>query len=290
MTAIRLIVGLGNPGPEHELDRHNAGFWFVDEVARAHGGAWKREARFHGDAARAKVGGEDLWLLKPGTYMNRSGQAVSALARFYRITPAEILVAHDELDLPPGALRLKRGGGSGGHNGLKDISAAMGGPDYGRLRIGIGHPRDLYPGREVVDFVLQRPSRAEQQAIDERMPAALHVVPLLVGGQWERAGQQLHTVPKAASDTPARAAPKAPGAGTSASGTGTGAPATASKAAAAGGRTATAAAPTALAAGLQALAASLKAPAAAPGSAEGPPATPATPAAPATPGTRPTER
>jgi PTH1 family peptidyl-tRNA hydrolase len=287
MTAIRLIVGLGNPGPEHELDRHNAGFWFVDEVARAHGGAWKREARFHGDAARAKVGGEDLWLLKPGTYMNRSGQAVSALARFYRITPAEILVAHDELDLPPGALRLKRGGGSGGHNGLKDISAAMGGPDYGRLRIGIGHPRDLYPGREVVDFVLQRPSRAEQQAIDERMPAALHVVPLLVSGQWERAGQQLHTVPKAASDMPARAAPKAPGAGTSATGTGAGAPATASKAAVAGGRTATAAAPTALAAGLQALAASLKAPAAAAGSAEG---TPATPAAPATPGTRPTER
>jgi peptidyl-tRNA hydrolase, PTH1 family len=296
MTAIRLIVGLGNPGPEHELDRHNAGFWFVDEVARAHGGAWKREARFHGDAARAKVGGEDLWLLKPGTYMNRSGQAVSALARFYRITPAEILVAHDELDLPPGALRLKRGGGSGGHNGLKDISAAMGGPDYGRLRIGIGHPRDLYPGREVVDFVLQRPSRAEQQAIDERMPAALHVVPLLVSGQWERAGQQLHTVPKAASDTPARAV-KAPGAGTSAPGTatsasatGTGAPATASKAAAAGGRTATAAPPTALAAGLQALAASLKAPAAAPGSTEGSPTPSATPTTPATPGTRPTDR
>ncbi|MFN9772756.1 MAG: aminoacyl-tRNA hydrolase [Burkholderiales bacterium] len=196
MTAIRLIVGLGNPGPEHESDRHNAGVWFVDAVAREHGGSWRRERQFHGEAARAKVGGADVWLLKPGTYMNRSGQSVSALAKFYRIGVGEILVAHDELDLPPGTVKLKRGGGSGGHNGLKDITAAMGGPDYWRLRIGIGHPRDLYPGREVVDFVLQRPSRAEQQAIDDRTPAALAIVPLLADGQWERAGQQLHTVPR----------------------------------------------------------------------------------------------
>jgi len=197
MTATRLIVGLGNPGPEHESDRHNAGFWFVEAIARAHGAAWRREARFHGEAARAGIGGADVWLLKPLTYMNRAGQSVSAIARFYRIPPAEILVAHDELDLPPGTIRLKRGGGSGGHNGLKDISAALGTPDYGRLRIGIGHPRELYPGREVVDFVLQRPSRAEQQAIDDRMPAAVDVVPLLAAGHWERAGQRLHTVPKA---------------------------------------------------------------------------------------------
>ena len=197
MTAIRLIVGLGNPGPEHESDRHNAGFWFVDEVARAHGGSWRREARFHGEAARASIGGADVWLLKPSTYMNRSGQAVSSLAKFYRIGTAEILVAHDELDLPPGTVKLKRGGGSGGHNGLKDITAAMGGPDYWRLRIGIGHPRDLYPGREVVDFVLQRPSRTERQAIDERMSSALGIVPMLAAGQWERAGQTLHTVPRA---------------------------------------------------------------------------------------------
>ena len=197
MTAIRLIVGLGNPGPEHESDRHNAGFWFVDEVARAHGGSWRREARFHGEAARASIGGADVWLLKPSTYMNRSGQAVSSLAKFYRIGTAEVLVAHDELDLPPGTVKLKRGGGSGGHNGLKDITAAMGGPDYWRLRIGIGHPRDLYPGREVVDFVLQRPSRAERQAIDERMSSALGIVPMLAAGQWERAGQTLHTVPRA---------------------------------------------------------------------------------------------
>jgi PTH1 family peptidyl-tRNA hydrolase len=197
MTAIRLIVGLGNPGPEHESDRHNAGFWFVDAVAREHGGHWRRERPFHGEAARASIGGADVWLLKPSTYMNRSGQSVSALARFYRIGVGEILVAHDELDLPPGTVKLKRGGGSGGHNGLKDITAAMGGPDYWRLRIGIGHPRDLYPGREVVDFVLQRPSRAERQAIDDRMPAALGIVPLLASGHWERAGQKLHTAPKA---------------------------------------------------------------------------------------------
>jgi PTH1 family peptidyl-tRNA hydrolase len=197
MTAIRLIVGLGNPGPEHESDRHNAGFWFVEEVARAHGGHWRREARFHGEAARAAIGGADVWLLKPSTYMNRSGQAVSSLAKFYRIGVAEILVVHDELDLPPGTVKLKRGGGSGGHNGLKDITAAMGGPDYWRLRIGIGHPRDLYPGREVVDFVLQRPSRAERQAIDDRTASAQAIVPMLVAGQFERAGQTLHTVPRA---------------------------------------------------------------------------------------------
>jgi PTH1 family peptidyl-tRNA hydrolase len=197
MSAISLIVGLGNPGPEHEHDRHNAGFWFVDAVAREHGGSWRREARFHGEAARIRIGDAEVWLLKPLTYMNRSGQSVSALARFYRIAAANMLVAHDELDLSPGVARLKRGGGSGGHNGLKDITAAMGGPDYGRLRLGIGHPRDLYPGREVVDFVLQRPSRAEQNALDDAIRDAQAIVPVLAAGQWERAGQKLHTAPKA---------------------------------------------------------------------------------------------
>jgi peptidyl-tRNA hydrolase, PTH1 family len=196
MNAIRLIVGLGNPGAEHESDRHNAGFWFAELVARQHGGQWRREARFFGEATRVSIGAADVWLLKPHTYMNRAGQSVAALARFYRIPPAEILVAHDDLDLPPGTIKLKKGGGSGGHNGLKDLTAALGGPDYWRLRIGIGHPRDLYPGRDVVDYVLQRPSRAEQQAIDARMPAALEVVPLLAAGQPERAGQKLHTVAK----------------------------------------------------------------------------------------------
>lgn len=197
MTPIRLIAGLGNPGPEHEQDRHNAGFWFVDAVARAQAGSWRREARFFGEVARVRIGADEVWLLKPGTYMNRSGQAVCALARFHRIEREQILVVHDELDLSPGTARLKRGGGSGGHNGLKDISAALGGPDYARLRIGIGHPRTLYPGREVIDFVLQRPSRAEQAGIDTALGAALAVVPLLTAGQWERAGQVLHTAPPA---------------------------------------------------------------------------------------------
>jgi len=193
MNAIRLIVGLGNPGTEHETDRHNAGFWFVDQLARAHGGSWRAESRFFGEVARIAIDHHDVWLLKPTTYMNRSGQSVSALARFYRITSEALLVAHDELDLPPGTVKLKRGGGSGGHNGLKDITSAMGGPDYWRLRIGIGHPRDLYPGRQVIDFVLARPSRSEQDAIDTRMQSALDIVPLLTAGQIERAGQKLHT-------------------------------------------------------------------------------------------------
>jgi PTH1 family peptidyl-tRNA hydrolase len=195
--AIRLIVGLGNPGSEHETDRHNAGFWWVDAIARAQGGTWRHESRFHGDLARVRIDSHELWLLKPSTYMNRSGQAVSSVARFYRLVPADILVAHDELDLSPGTVRLKRGGGSGGHNGLKDISSALGGPDYWRLRIGIGHPRDLYPGREVIDFVLARPSRSEQESIDAGLARASDVLPRLVGGHFERAGQALHTVPKA---------------------------------------------------------------------------------------------
>jgi len=193
MNAICLIVGLGNPGTEHETDRHNAGFWFVDQLAQAHGGSWRAESRFFGEVARIAINHHDIWLLKPTTYMNRSGQSVSALARFYRITSEALLVAHDELDLPPGTVKLKRGGGSGGHNGLKDITSAMGGPDYWRLRIGIGHPRDLYPGRQVIDFVLARPSRSEQDAIDTRMQSALDIVPLLAAGQTERAGQKLHT-------------------------------------------------------------------------------------------------
>lgn len=197
MTAIRLIVGLGNPGPEHVDDRHNAGFHFVDALLAQHSRTpqWRREAKFFGETARMSVGGNEVWLLKPMTYMNRSGQAAAAFARFYRIAPPEILVAYDELDLPPGVIRVKKGGGSGGHNGIKDLVAHLG-ADFWRLRIGIGHPRDLAPGRDVADYVLSRPTRSEQQAIESRLPEALAAVEPMVAGQPERATQRLHSAEK----------------------------------------------------------------------------------------------
>ena len=195
MSAIRLIVGLGNPGREHEADRHNAGFWFVDAVARAHGGSLAREAKFHGAAGRVTIGAAAVWLLEPGTYMNRSGQAVAALAGFYRIAPAEILVVHDELDLLPGQSKMKKGGGSAGHNGLKDITARLGTPEYWRLRLGIGHPRTLQLNQEVADFVLHPPRRDEQAAIDDEIDRALALVPDLAAGRVDAAVLKLHTRP-----------------------------------------------------------------------------------------------
>ena len=193
MNGIRLIVGLGNPGPEHEHDRHNAGFWFVEAVARAHRGSFARESKFLGEVAKTQVDGRPVWLLKPQTYMNRSGQAVAALAGFYRVAPDEVLVVHDELDLLPGQVKLKKGGGSAGHNGLKDISARLGGSDYWRLRLGIGHPRTLELNQQVVDFVLHRPSREHQQAIEDAIDRGLRCLPELVAGQFEAATMKLHT-------------------------------------------------------------------------------------------------
>jgi PTH1 family peptidyl-tRNA hydrolase len=151
-AAPRLIVGLGNPGSDYAETRHNAGFWFCERLAHELGASFARESRYHGHVARARVGGQDIWLLMPQTFMNRSGQAVQALSHFYRIEPAAMLVVHDELDIPPGQMRLKFGGGLGGHNGLKDITAHLGTQDYWRLRIGIGHPGDR---DEVVDYVLK---------------------------------------------------------------------------------------------------------------------------------------
>jgi PTH1 family peptidyl-tRNA hydrolase len=194
VMAIRLIVGLGNPGPEYEQTRHNAGFWLLDNLAQAHGRSLAREARFHALAAKLRIGAQDVWLLEPQTYMNRSGQSVGALARFYRIAPDEVLVAHDELDLAPGIARIKRGGSSGGHNGLKDISSALGTQDYWRLRIGIGHPRQMSLAQPVVDFVLHRPRREEQLLIDEAIAKSLDALPLLCEGKFEAAMMQLHTV------------------------------------------------------------------------------------------------
>ena len=192
--AIRLIVGLGNPGPEYEQTRHNAGFWLVDNLANTLPGCrLQRESRFNALAAKASIGGREVWLLEPQTYMNRSGQSVGALARFFKITPDEILVVHDELDLPPGQVKMKKGGSSGGHNGLKDITAALGTQDYWRMRIGIGHPRTLGLQQPVADFVLHRPRKEEQVLIEECVDKGLRIIPLAVEGKMDIATMQLHT-------------------------------------------------------------------------------------------------
>lgn len=192
MDPIRLIVGLGNPGPEHALDRHNAGFWFVDAVAQAHRATLAREGKFFGAVGRVRIAGEAVFLLEPATWMNRSGQAVAALANFYRIVPAQMLVVHDELDLPPGQAKLKHGGGHAGHNGLKDIQARLGSADFWRLRLGIGHPRTLQLNQEVVDFVLHRPTREQHEAIDAAIDRALACLPELVAGRQQAAMAMLH--------------------------------------------------------------------------------------------------
>ena len=190
MTAPRLIVGLGNPGRDYEETRHNAGFWFCRQLANQLGVTLSPESRFHGITGHARPQG--VWLLLPQTFMNRSGQAVGALARFHRIAPAELLVVHDELDIPPGQLRLKFGGGMGGHNGLKDITAHLGTQDYWRLRIGIGHPGDR---NEVINYVLKPPRREEQAEIDAALQRALEVWPLIARGEWSAATQQANTKP-----------------------------------------------------------------------------------------------
>jgi PTH1 family peptidyl-tRNA hydrolase len=190
MTAPRLIVGLGNPGRDYEETRHNAGFWFCARLAQAWGMALSLESRFHGFVGRSP---RSIWMLLPQTFMNRSGQSVSALARFHRIAPAEILVVHDELDIPPGQLRLKFGGGMGGHNGLKDITSHLGTQDYWRLRIGIGHPGDR---NEVVNYVLKPPRREEQAEIDAAIERAIDLWPLVEKGDWNAAIQRANTNPQ----------------------------------------------------------------------------------------------
>jgi peptidyl-tRNA hydrolase, PTH1 family len=190
---MKLIVGLGNPGAKYERTRHNAGFWWLDALAEAERVSFRRESRFQGAAAKVAAAHVDVWLLKPETFMNLSGQAVAALAGYYKIAPKEILVAHDELDLPPGGVKLKFGGGLSGHNGLKSIAASLGTQDFWRLRIGIGHPRDQASEQEVVDYVLHAPRAQEQQAIDDAMARALQSWPRIVADQMEAAMLQLHT-------------------------------------------------------------------------------------------------
>ena len=190
MTAIRLIVGLGNPGREYESTRHNVGFWWVDELAREHKVNFNSEAKFHGLTARGSLHGHELFLLKPQTFMNVSGRSVGALLQFYKINPDEMLVVHDELDLPPGVARLKMGGGHGGHNGLKDIIAHLGSKDFWRLRIGIGHPGDR---NQVSDYVLNDPRREDRELIDAAVQRSLAVAHLVIEGKTEAAMLKLHS-------------------------------------------------------------------------------------------------
>lgn len=190
MHGIQLIVGLGNPGPQYEATRHNAGFWWVDQVAGEHGARLNAEGKFQGIAGRLKQGDHETWLLKPSTFMNASGRAVAAIANFYKIPPQAILVVHDELDLSPGTAKLKKGGGHGGHNGLKDIAAALGTPDFWRLRLGIGHPGERH---EVVNFVLKPPSRDEMHAIEQAMDSSTKILAMLLKGEFEAAMLKLHT-------------------------------------------------------------------------------------------------
>lgn len=187
--AIKIIAGLGNPGREYEQTRHNAGFWLVEELARRHGGAWRMESRFNAEMTRSRIAGEEVWLVKPMAFMNLSGGITAAVANFYKIPATSVLVAHDELDLPVGAVRLKQGGGAGGHNGLKDLIVQLG-EEFWRLRLGIGHPgsRDL-----VTQFVLSRASSAEQQLLDDGIRAAADVVPQIFELGAQAAMQKLHT-------------------------------------------------------------------------------------------------
>ena len=186
---LKLVVGLGNPGAEYARTRHNAGFWYVEELASAGGASWRRESRYQCELARVSVAGHELWLMKPQTYMNKSGAAVQALAAFYRIAPAELLVAHDEIDLLPGIVRLKHSGGHGGHNGVRDVITQLG-PDFWRLRIGVGHPGTK---DQVIDAVLDRATADEQRLIDAALARARAALPELLRDGAQKAMHRLHT-------------------------------------------------------------------------------------------------
>ncbi len=204
MKPIRLLIGLGNPGNEYESTRHNAGFWWVDEVARKLRATLLPERAYRGLVARvnrpADLGGP-LWLLEPQTYMNLSGQSVAALARFYKIAPEEMLVAHDELDLPVGQMRLKQGGSAAGHNGLKDMQAQLGSPAFWRLRLGIGHPGVK---SEVVDYVLRKPLPEDRRAIEDCIARSIESLETVLAGDMTRAMMALHKKPPATATQDAR--------------------------------------------------------------------------------------
>ena len=193
MSGIKLFVGLGNPGDKYIATRHNAGFWWVDQIAAQTNTHLAIDAKMFGIVGKYgqdQVNQENKWLLKPTTFMNASGKSIAALANYYKILPAEILVIHDELDLPVGTARLKFGGGHGGHNGLRDTHAALGTADYWRLRIGIGHPGDR---NEVVNYVLKVPLKDEQTAIDDSIMKSANLLDALTAGDFESAMLKLHT-------------------------------------------------------------------------------------------------
>ena len=196
---IKLLVGLGNPGAQYESTRHNAGFWWLDAVARQLGARLAVDKALQAESGRTTVDGRPLWLLKPLTFMNLSGRPIATLARFYKIAPDEILVAHDELDLPPGQLKLKHGGGHAGHNGLRDIHDQLGSPDYWRLRIGIGHPGVK---SEVAGWVLRKPPPEPLQAMEASVARSVEALPALLGGDMTKATMQLHTRPAPRPATP----------------------------------------------------------------------------------------
>ena len=190
-SCVQLIVGLGNPGSKYEQTRHNVGFVFVDEIARSKGASWKMENKFHAEVCKLSFAGNDVWLLKPNTFMNLSGKAVAALARFYKIEPESVLVVHDELDISPGQVRLKQGGGHGGHNGLRDIISQLGSRNFYRLRLGIGHPGE---SRDVSNYVLSKASPDDQKHIDDSIYEALRTLPQVVEGEHQSAMKYLHSL------------------------------------------------------------------------------------------------
>ena len=190
MSQLQLIVGLGNPGGQYEATRHNAGFWLLDTIANRYGGTFSSESKFKGEVCKVSAEGRNLWLLKPTTFMNRSGDAVRALKEFYKIDLSDILVVHDELDLQPGTARIKKGGGHGGHNGLRSVIANCGGADFFRLRIGIGHPGDR---SQVSNFVLRKPSQEEFRLIQDSIDASIDVFSLMLSGDMAKAMNQLHS-------------------------------------------------------------------------------------------------
>ena len=196
-ASLKLIVGLGNPGPEYADTRHNAGFWFLDRLAGLHHCTFSSNRKFHGETARLAVDGIDCLLLKPLTFMNKSGRAVQAVCDYYGVAADEMLIAHDEIDLDPGVVRLKQGGGHGGHNGLRDIIEQTGSNDFLRLRIGVGHPGH---SSQVHNYVLQRPGSDDMKILDEAVAGVHEVMPLIFNGELNKAMSILHTVKKPFTD------------------------------------------------------------------------------------------